>query len=212
MAQDGETMRLWGQPFKPYNAQDRRRIEYRFYQKDGKPQKIELYVVARDKDGQAKEPKTLEIPWMLPPYERPQVLKLPKDQKPFRYTKVGYLEAKDALETGRRGVYAWLVYVREDTVKKEKELHIMSHLRPPGNSYFTEKKANETAVRMEARGEDMKLWGIPFHGNSDKDLRKMEYRFYQKNGKPHQLEIFAVTRNRDQSAKPAQSLRIDWPW
>ncbi|MCF6228403.1 MAG: hypothetical protein L3J82_07065 [Planctomycetes bacterium] len=211
MNEDGESMKLWGNPFKPRSKDDVRRVEYRFYQKGGVPEKLEIYVVARDKEGKAKPAETLTIIWNLPEYQRPPVLKLPKDQRQYRYTELGYLEAKDAIETGRRGVYAWLVYIKEDTIKSTRELHVMAYLRPPGNTYFTAKQANQTAEDLAEQGTAIKLWGPSFHGLNEKDLRVMEYRRYQKDGKPERFEIYCVTRNKDGTAKPAKSLSIDWP-
>ena len=42
----------WGSPFVPKGS-DPRVTEYRFYHKNGKPSKIEIFTIGRDKDGNA---------------------------------------------------------------------------------------------------------------------------------------------------------------
>ncbi|MBU0536257.1 MAG: hypothetical protein KKE20_04790 [Nanoarchaeota archaeon] len=53
----------WGSPFNP-SAGDARRTEYRFYHESGDPNKIEIYTVGRDSEGNALEPKTLVVGWL----------------------------------------------------------------------------------------------------------------------------------------------------
>ena len=45
-----------------------RKVEYRFYQKDGKPDRVEVYLVTRNRDLTPKKPKTLSVKW---PFDRP---------------------------------------------------------------------------------------------------------------------------------------------
>ena len=63
LEEKGDAWRNWGGPFKPAGPDDARRIEYRFHQKDGKPEKISIYLVTRDEKRKAKEPKVLEVAW-----------------------------------------------------------------------------------------------------------------------------------------------------
>jgi hypothetical protein len=53
----------FGLPLNPLGQNDLRRIEYRLYQQNGAPTKIELFVVLRNSDRTAKQPKTLSVNW-----------------------------------------------------------------------------------------------------------------------------------------------------
>lgn len=53
----------WGAPYVPTGDLDPKRVEYRLYQVDGKPTAVEVYVVMRNADHTAKDPKTLRVDW-----------------------------------------------------------------------------------------------------------------------------------------------------
>jgi hypothetical protein len=63
LEKSGKPMRTWGSPFKSTGADDKREIEYRFHQKDGKPEKIVIYAVMRDEEKKPTKPATLEVAW-----------------------------------------------------------------------------------------------------------------------------------------------------
>jgi len=52
-----------GNPFTPAGKLDKRQVEYRFYQEKGEPTAVEIFIVTRDVERKAKEPKILKIDW-----------------------------------------------------------------------------------------------------------------------------------------------------
>ena len=67
--------------------------------------------------------------------------------------------------------------------------------------------------KMEAQGKEWKTWGSPpFTGKRKGDIRKVEYRLYQKSGRPVRITISIVLRDRNGKAKPEKRLEVDWPW
>lgn len=60
---EGKNYFIRGDPFTPEGKLDKRRIEYRFYQENGIPQSIEVFMVLRNSDRTAKPEKTLSIDW-----------------------------------------------------------------------------------------------------------------------------------------------------
>ncbi|MDD5162969.1 MAG: hypothetical protein PHD95_02060 [Candidatus ainarchaeum sp.] len=59
----GQDYLKFGLPFNPLGQNDLRNIEYRLYQQNGLPAKIELFVVLRNSDRTAKQPKILSVNW-----------------------------------------------------------------------------------------------------------------------------------------------------
>lgn len=53
----------YGKPFDASDPAENRHIEYRFYQQNGEPTAIEIFLVTRDNQGNAKSPKTVKVPW-----------------------------------------------------------------------------------------------------------------------------------------------------
>lgn len=60
---EGKEYIMWGEPYKPVGDLDPKRVEYRLYQENGQPTAVEVYVVMRNAERTAKEPKTLRIAW-----------------------------------------------------------------------------------------------------------------------------------------------------
>ncbi|MBD3412437.1 MAG: hypothetical protein GF397_04910 [Elusimicrobia bacterium] len=62
----GEEYFMTGPHFKALGKRDPRVVEYRFYQENGEPTAIEVYVIMRDSNRKAKPAKSIKVPW---PYE-----------------------------------------------------------------------------------------------------------------------------------------------
>jgi hypothetical protein len=66
LERQGKSMRTWGSPFTASGPEDKRVIEYRFHQKDGKPTGVEIYAVTRDAEHKATPAKSPLVTWPFP--------------------------------------------------------------------------------------------------------------------------------------------------
>jgi hypothetical protein len=60
---EGKSYYTFGLPFHPLGELDKRQVEYRIYQTDGKPTAVEVFVVMRNADRTPKEPVALRAEW-----------------------------------------------------------------------------------------------------------------------------------------------------
>jgi len=60
---EGKAYVIRGSPFVPEGALDKRKIEYRLNQENGKPVSLEILLILRNSDRTAKPEKTLSIDW-----------------------------------------------------------------------------------------------------------------------------------------------------
>jgi hypothetical protein len=67
-------------------------------------------------------------------------------------------------------------------------------------------KARETG----AHGKEYFVWGYTFE-RSASDARQIEFRVYQLNGLPVEIEIYVVLRTANGSADAAKSVKFPWP-
>jgi hypothetical protein len=196
----------WGYSCEP-SAGDPRRIEFRVHQRNGAPDALEIVVVTRKADGSAQDPKSLRIDNFMPdacPTKKPLV-EAPASDSQFVYQTLGYLESYDApLNID----YAFVAYKETDKASGNWRVLIKSTQTASGS--FEPAMIRNKAREAGAQGKPYFVWGYSFEP-SQSDPRQIEFRVYQQNGVPVELEIFLVTRNGDGSATAPKSVKFSWP-
>lgn len=122
---------------------------------------------------------------------------------------LGFVEERDDVDEQWWG---FIVCKETNLNTGEWRVKIFSSRNAPvtGTSLTTE-QARQKAVQANAEGKEYFLSGEPYNQRGELDERKVEYRIYQENGEPTEIEVFLVLRNEDRSAKEPQILRVGWP-
>ncbi|GEM_PF-2226200 len=121
-------------------------------------------------------------------------------------TVLGYLEERDDVDN------KWFPFiVCEYKNLNTGEVRLRIFQKDGGGSGLSLEEAQQKAAAAFERGEDYYKIGIPYTQRGELDTRRIEYRIYQENGEPVAVEVFVVMRTEDRAAKPAKTLRIDWP-
>ena len=196
----------WGYSCEP-SAGDPRRIEFRVHQSNGVPDALEIVVVTRKADGSAQEPKSLRIHNFLtdaaPP--RKPLVAAPASDNHLACQTLGYLESYDApLNLD----YAFVAYKETDKTTGSWRVLIKSTQTAGGS--FEPAMIRNKAREIAAQGKSYFVWGYSFEPSAN-DPRQIEFRVYQQNGMPIELEIFVITRNGDGGAKAPKSVKFSWP-
>jgi hypothetical protein len=196
----------WGYSCEP-SPGDPRRIEFRVHQRNGAPDALEIVVVTRKADSSAQEPKSLRIDNFMAdacPTREPLV-EAPASDSQLACQMLGYLESYDApLNLD----YAFVAYKETDKTSGNWRVLIKSTQTAGGS--FEPAIIRNKAREMAAQGKSYFVWGGSFEPSAN-DPRQIEFRVYQQNGVPIEMEIFAVTRNGDGTAQAPKSLKFAWP-
>ncbi len=138
-------------------------------------------------------------------YEEPLV-KLPKSSSSREYKSLGYIEALDSIIDKK---YAFLIQKETNLNTGDFKVSIRSnHLT---GTYFNEKVAAKLAAKAQKDGKKYVTRGAPFNPSGKLDERRIEYRLYQKGGKPDAVEVYVVTRDKQRKANKPKTLRANWP-
>lgn len=118
---------------------------------------------------------------------------------------LGYVEAYDAPNNGD---YAYVGYRETDRATGEWRVRIKGH--QAAGAVFEQEAMRLKAREMGAQGKEYFTWGFSITPSAG-DPRQVEFRVYQKGGKPSEIEMYVRTRKFDQSAEEAKSVRFSWP-
>lgn len=123
----------------------------------------------------------------------------------YQIENLGYIEAHDDVIDK---TYAFRVYKETNTASGEVMIKIKSNLL--AGTSITPQIANKKSLEAEEKGMKYSKIGSPFNSPGKNDPRKIEYRLYQKNGKPDYIKIFVVTRKDLHKRKAPKILKVDW--
>jgi hypothetical protein len=211
-----------GTPMLIMEKGDKRKIEYRIYQKDGEPDTIEIFLVTRDKKGRPRKPLTVKVPWPkagkketinqqpgAPPFVKISLIKKhcpPKDTN-IAYSQLGYIDAYDGIINQ---YYAFIVF---------KEINRRGNLTTLGiggniatGITLSNERGQKLAAQAHKEGMPFATVGNPIPPLAEGDPRTVQYRILQEDGQPTELEIFIVTRDNTGKAKEPKSLKVKWPF
>lgn len=133
------------------------------------------------------------------------LLETPPDNAVHSFVPLGYIAVYDA---PLNCDFAFLAYKETDNDSGNWRVRIRS-TQTVGASLEAPMIAQK-AREAGAQGKPFFLWGYKLEPSAA-DQRHIEFRVYQENGQPKELEIFVRLRLFDQSADKPQSLRVPWP-
>lgn len=125
------------------------------------------------------------------------------NSKRYKHELIDYLYAYDDII---EDYYAFVLYKVIDIPTKKVKIKAASNYLP--GITFSPPYTTKAAQKAFKAGKPFALQAKVFTA-PEGDPRRMEYRVYQKNGKPVAIEIFVVTRNSDWTPKKAKSLKYD---
>ncbi len=135
-----------------------------------------------------------------------QLVQLPKNSSSREYKSLGYVEALDSIIDK---TYAFLIQKETNLDTGYFKISIRSNKLT--GTYFDEKVAAKLAKQALKDGKQYVTRGAPFNPAGKLDERRIEYRLYQKDGKPDAIEVYVVTRNKKRKANKPKILRASWP-
>ncbi len=132
------------------------------------------------------------------------------DPNRWQIKELGYIEETDDVDHTTYGI---IVYKETDL---DTGIYIVkifpSRFTSIYGSTYTFAQAENLTKKAQEDGVEYGSNGPRFNPIGVNDPREVEYRIYQTNGEPTYLEIYIVGRDADRQAKPAKTLKIDWPY
>lgn len=121
-------------------------------------------------------------------------------------TRLGSLEEQDDV-TGE--TYGFVTCQRKNLNTGTWDVIVQSNIAVGAG--LDEKQALEKSSQAQAAGKDYVTFGLPFNPLGPMDKRLIEYRLYQKDGKPSEIELYVVMRDTDRNPKEAKMVKVAWP-
>ncbi len=119
---------------------------------------------------------------------------------------LGYVESSDKI---LNDVYAYLLYKETRKNSSTWKMKIKGNITT-GTS-IAPAQALKLAGKANADGKSYFTIGSPLKASDTSEKRVVEFRIYQKNGKPTDIEIYVVTRNASGGANAPKTLKVKWP-
>ncbi len=135
-----------------------------------------------------------------------KLVELPKNTSSKEYKSLGYVQAHDTII---KKDYAFLIYKESDLNKGSFVIRIKSNVVT--GTVLDQPSALKNAQKANKEGKKYFTMGRPFSPAGALDKRVVEYRFYQKNGKPDSIEVYVVTRNKKRNANKPKTAKASWP-
>ncbi|MCA8958258.1 MAG: hypothetical protein KDC87_19430 [Planctomycetes bacterium] len=133
------------------------------------------------------------------------LIEAPASDSSREYTPLAYLQAYDAVLDDD---YAFAAYKELYRDSGEWLVRIVSRHTAGGS--FEPEAMRKQARSAGAQGQPYFVWGYSF-SPSEGDPRCIEFRVYQKDGVPSEVEIFVQLRNADGTASAPVITRFAWP-
>jgi hypothetical protein len=187
-----------GAPYSASSANDKRFVEYRLCQKDGKPDHLQVEARTLDKSGAVRPPKILTVPW-------PNMKAVPTKLTPMATishsaklitcdndeTTLGKLEADDEINDTK---YAFVI-----CENKEKTVNVRSN-------FLTGTVWSAAEVASAAAQSGCLPHGAPYGVQGPGDARRITYQICGTGQAPAHVEVQAVTLDKNWQAKPAKKV------
>jgi hypothetical protein len=135
----------------------------------------------------------------------PQIIEAPCSDAYRAYETLGYVDAYDAVLNCD---YAFVAY--KETEKDSGKWRVIVKSSQTAGGMFAPAMIRNKAREAGAHGKEFFLWGYSFE-SSPSDPRQIEFRVYQRNGLPVEMEIYLVLRLANGAADAAKSVRFPWP-
>jgi hypothetical protein len=188
-----------GAPYSPGGAEDKRMIEYRFCQKDGKASRMEVVVRTLNKNGSPKPIQTLAVPFPDLTVQPAKFLPLPAGSKSDKTIgcddgekKLGQVDAQDDANLTHYRFVACL--------NKDGDVAVRSN-------FLTGTKWPAKAVADQSKADGCINGGAPYGQQGPGDQRSVTYRLCGHPGSPATVEVLVDTLDAQWKKKaPTQTL------
>ena len=134
-----------------------------------------------------------------------RLIDVPTDDGTTRYEALGYLEAYDAVNDDDYAFVAW-----RETECGSGQWRVRIRARSMAGAVLEPDAIRKNARATAARGQPYFTWGAGLEPSAG-DPRQIEFRVHVADGRPAEVEIFAVLRRFDHSAAQPQAVRFAWP-
>ena len=135
----------------------------------------------------------------------PQLIEAPDSDDYRTYETLAYVDAYDAVLNCD---YAFVAYKERE--KDSGKWRVMINSSQTAGGMFDPALIRNKAREAGAHGKEFFVWGYSFE-RSPGDARQIEFRVYQQNGMPVEIQIYVVLRKADGSADAAKSVKFPWP-
>lgn len=141
----------------------------------------------------------------MTPNKPTQLIEAPASDNARKYETLGYVDAYDAVLNCD---YAFVAYKETEKASGDWRVYIKSSQTAGGS--FEPAMMKSKAREAGAQGKPYFTWGFTF-STSASDPRQIEFRVYQKDGQPSEVEMFVAMRKADGTGDKPKSVRFAWP-
>ena len=106
--------------------------------------------------------------------------------------------------------YGFVICKETDLNTGEEKMRVVSDAGNVTGTALTLEQAREKALTAQAAGQTYFTAGAPFNPAGALDPRRVEYRFYQVNGEPTEVEVYVVMRDANRGAKAPVTAKAAW--
>ncbi len=134
-----------------------------------------------------------------------QLVDAPASDTSYIYEQLGYLQARDSVLSIE---YAFVAY--KETSRSSGEWAVRIKSSQTAGAVFEPKMIANECLKTADQNKPYFIWGYNFEPSAG-DPRQIEFRVYQTDGKPTEIEMLARLRKGDHSPGEPRSTRFKWP-